>query len=118
MPLKRITTKVAQKTGIVKSKNRSEDLANLRAKYEQFTKNLKFLIKTLTNNHAAMVSYSKSRLEVAKAINTMTVDTPLFKCAGGKVSAMIFCAYDMILCFMLKYLSLTKHVLPHTALLL
>ena len=29
-----------------------------------------------------MISYSKSRLEVAKAINALTVDTPLFKCAG------------------------------------
>lgn len=29
-----------------------------------------------------MVSYSKSRLEVAKAINALTVDTLLFKCAG------------------------------------
>ena len=85
----RITTKVAQKTGIVKSKNRSEDLANLRTKYEQFTKNLKFLIKTLTNNHTAMMSYSKSRLEVAKAINSLTVDTPLFKCAGDIPAAAV-----------------------------
>ena len=47
------------------------------------TKSLrKFLITTLTNNNNNMISYSKSRLEVAKAINALTVDTPLFKCAG------------------------------------
>ena len=85
MKKNRIVTRVKDKTGIAKSKNRNDDLISLRAKYHQFAKNLKFLITTLTNNHAAMVSYSKSRLEVAKAINTMTVDTPLFKCAGGKL---------------------------------
>ena len=29
-----------------------------------------------------MLAYSKSRLDVAKAINSMTADTPLFECAG------------------------------------
>jgi hypothetical protein len=78
----RIVTRVKDKTGIAKSKNRSEDLDELRSKYQQFSKNLKFLITTLTNNHAALVAHSKSRLEVAKAINSLTVDTPLFKLAG------------------------------------
>ena len=78
----RIVTRVKDKTGIAKSKNRSEDLDDLRSKYQQFSKNLKFLITTLTNNHAALVAHSKARLEVAKAINSLTVDTPLFKLAG------------------------------------
>ncbi|KAL7442102.1 hypothetical protein ACHAXH_006764 [Discostella pseudostelligera] len=78
----RIVTRVKDKTGIAKSKNRSEDLDDLRSKYQQFSKNLKFLITTLTNQHAALVAHSKARLEVAKAINSLTVDTPLFKLAG------------------------------------
>eukprot|EP00571_Detonula_confervacea_P013277 CAMPEP_0172299422 /NCGR_PEP_ID=MMETSP1058-20130122/1738_1 /TAXON_ID=83371 /ORGANISM="Detonula confervacea, Strain CCMP 353" /LENGTH=611 /DNA_ID=CAMNT_0013008869 /DNA_START=157 /DNA_END=1992 /DNA_ORIENTATION=+ len=82
MKKNRIVTRVKDKTGIAKSKNRSEDLNDLRSKYTQFAKNQKFLITTLTNNHASMAAYSKSRLEVAKAINSLTVDTPLFKCAG------------------------------------
>mmetsp|Transcript_33467 Transcript_33467/g.58747 ORF Transcript_33467/g.58747 Transcript_33467/m.58747 type:complete len:587 (+) Transcript_33467:219-1979(+) len=60
----------------------ANSLLELRTKYAQFSKNLKFLIATLTNNHASMLAYSKSRLEVAKAINSLTVDSPLFKCAG------------------------------------
>lgn len=82
MKKNRIVTRVKDKTGIAKSKNRDENLIDLRAKYTQFAKNQKFLITTLTQNHAAMAVYSKSRLEVAKAINSLTVDTPLFKCAG------------------------------------
>eukprot|EP00578_Thalassiosira_sp_NH16_P029035 CAMPEP_0181097866 /NCGR_PEP_ID=MMETSP1071-20121207/11801_1 /TAXON_ID=35127 /ORGANISM="Thalassiosira sp., Strain NH16" /LENGTH=591 /DNA_ID=CAMNT_0023180383 /DNA_START=198 /DNA_END=1973 /DNA_ORIENTATION=- len=82
MKKNRIVTRVKDKTGIARSKNRSDDLSDLRTKYTQFSKNLKFLITTLTNEHAAMAAYSKSRLEVAKAVNSLTVDTPLFKCAG------------------------------------
>lgn len=78
----RIVTQLKDKTGIAKSKNRSDDLDKLRQKHAQFSKNLKFLISTIQSNHDAMVSFSKSRLEVAKAINALTVDTPLFKCAG------------------------------------
>lgn len=78
----RIVTRVKDKTGLAKSKNRSEDLAHLREKHAQFSKNLKFLISTIQSNHTAMLAYSKSRLDVAKAINALTVDTPLFKCAG------------------------------------
>ncbi|KAL9179838.1 hypothetical protein ACHAXT_007808, partial [Thalassiosira profunda] len=70
-------------TGLAKSKNRSDDLVKLRTKYQQFSKNLKFLITTLTNNHNAMAAYSKSRLEVAKAINSLTVDTPFIWVRGG-----------------------------------
>ncbi|KAL3798445.1 hypothetical protein ACHAW5_007397 [Stephanodiscus triporus] len=79
---RRIVTRIKDTTGISKSKNRSEDLIELRAKYHQFIKNLKFLISSLSNNHASMVAYGKSRLEVAKAINSLTVGTPLFGCAG------------------------------------
>ena len=82
MKKNRIVTRIKDTTGIAKSKNRNEDLIELRAKYQQFSKNLKFLITSLTNNHASMVAYGKSRLEVAKAINALTVDTPLFGCAG------------------------------------
>jgi hypothetical protein len=78
----RIVTRVKDKTGLAKSKNRSEDLAKLREKHNQFSKNLKYLITTIQSNHDAMVAFSKSRLDVAKAINALTVDTPLFKCAG------------------------------------
>jgi hypothetical protein len=67
---------------MAKSKNADNTLADLRAKYYIFAKNLKFLITSLTTNHACMVGYSKARLEVAKAINSLTVDTPLFGCAG------------------------------------
>ena len=65
MKKNRIATRLKDKTGIAKSKNRSDDLLSLRTKYEQFSKNLKFLIKTLTNNQVAMQQYSKSRLEVS-----------------------------------------------------
>jgi len=78
----RIVTRVKDKTGLAKSKNKSEDLTNLREKHTQFSKNLKFLISTIQSNHEAMQAYSKSRLDVAKAINALTVDTPLFKCGG------------------------------------
>ena len=78
----RIVTQITQKTGMAKSKNADNTLADLRAKYHIFAKNLKFLITSLTANHACMVGYSKARLEVAKAINSLTVDTPLFGCAG------------------------------------
>ena len=78
----RIVTQITQKTGMAKSKNADNTLADLRAKYYIFAKNLKFLITSLTTNHACMVGYSKARLEVAKAINSLTVDTPLFGCAG------------------------------------
>lgn len=78
----RIVTQITQKTGMAKSKNADNALADLRAKYYIFAKNLKFLITSLTTNHACMVGYSKARLEVAKAINSLTVDTPLFSCAG------------------------------------
>jgi len=80
----RIVTRVKDKTGLAKSKNRSEDLAKLREKHSQFSKNLKYLITTIQSNHDAMVAFSKSRLDVAKAINALTVDTPLFK-AGGDI---------------------------------
>eukprot|EP00585_Thalassiosira_rotula_P010850 CAMPEP_0196137856 /NCGR_PEP_ID=MMETSP0910-20130528/5702_1 /TAXON_ID=49265 /ORGANISM="Thalassiosira rotula, Strain GSO102" /LENGTH=590 /DNA_ID=CAMNT_0041398373 /DNA_START=24 /DNA_END=1796 /DNA_ORIENTATION=+ len=82
MKKNRIATRIKDKTGILKSKNRSEDLVVLREQYTLFVKNLKFLIATLTNKHTAMMNHSKARLEVAKAINSLTVDTPLFKCAG------------------------------------
>eukprot|EP00581_Thalassiosira_minuscula_P008955 CAMPEP_0183707788 /NCGR_PEP_ID=MMETSP0737-20130205/4254_1 /TAXON_ID=385413 /ORGANISM="Thalassiosira miniscula, Strain CCMP1093" /LENGTH=605 /DNA_ID=CAMNT_0025935517 /DNA_START=149 /DNA_END=1966 /DNA_ORIENTATION=- len=82
MKKNRIVTRVKHSTGIIKSKNRNEDLIELRSKYTAFSKCLKFLITTLSNNHAAMLARSKARLEVAKAINSLTVDTPLFKCAG------------------------------------
>jgi len=82
MKKNRIVTRVKDKTGIAKSKNRSDDLTDLQTKYTLFAKNQKFLITTLTNNQSQMAAYSKSRLEVAKAINSLTVDTPLFKCAG------------------------------------
>ncbi|KAL3811679.1 hypothetical protein ACHAXA_010318 [Cyclostephanos tholiformis] len=85
----RIVTRIKDTTGIAKSKNRSEDLTELRRKYQQFSKNLKYLITTLTNNHASMVAYGKSRLEVAKAINALTVDTPLFGCAGDIPAAAV-----------------------------
>lgn len=38
--MKRIGTRISQKTGIAKSKNRSEDLKDLKTKYQQFAKNL------------------------------------------------------------------------------
>eukprot|EP00584_Thalassiosira_punctigera_P001487 CAMPEP_0172534060 /NCGR_PEP_ID=MMETSP1067-20121228/6561_1 /TAXON_ID=265564 ORGANISM="Thalassiosira punctigera, Strain Tpunct2005C2" /NCGR_SAMPLE_ID=MMETSP1067 /ASSEMBLY_ACC=CAM_ASM_000444 /LENGTH=612 /DNA_ID=CAMNT_0013318799 /DNA_START=141 /DNA_END=1979 /DNA_ORIENTATION=+ len=82
MKKNRIATRIKDKTGLVKSKNRSEDLLVLREQYALFAKNLKFLISTLQNNQAAQMNHSKARLEVAKAINSLTVDTPLFKCAG------------------------------------
>ena len=82
MKKNRIATRVKDKTGIAKSKNRSEELGDLRGRYGQFSKNLKFLISTLNGNLEAMRAHSRSRLEVAKAVNALTVDTPLFKCAG------------------------------------
>ena len=82
MKKNRIATRVKDKTGIAKSKNRSEELADLRSRYGTFSKNLKFLISTLNGNLDAMKAHSRSRLEVAKAVNAMTVDTPLFGCAG------------------------------------
>lgn len=82
MKKNRIATRVKDKTGIAKSKNRSEELGDLRVRYGQFSKNLKFLISTLNGNLEAMRAHSRSRLEVAKAVNALTVDTPLFKCAG------------------------------------
>lgn len=78
----RIVTRVKDKTGLAKSKNKSEYLKALREKHSQFSKNLKYLISTIQSNHDAMQAYSKSRLDVAKAINALTVDTPLFKCGG------------------------------------
>lgn len=78
----RIVTRVKDKTGIAKSKNRSDDLESLKQKHIQFSKNLKFLITTIQANHDAMKAYSKSRLEVAKAINALTVNTPMFQAAG------------------------------------
>lgn len=82
MKKNRISTRIKDKTGIAKSKNRSEDLVTLRTQFVAFSKNLKFLITALTSKQTAMMAYSKSRLEVAKAVNSLTVDTPLFKCAG------------------------------------
>lgn len=85
----RIVTQITQKTGMAKSKNADNTLADLRAKYYIFAKNLKFLITSLTTNHACMVGYSKARLDVAKAINSLTVDTPLFGCAGDITAASV-----------------------------
>ena len=82
MKKNRIATRIKDKTGILKSKNRSGDLVVLREQYALFVKNLKFLIATLTNKQTAMMNHSKARLEVAKAINSLTVESPLFKCAG------------------------------------
>lgn len=78
----RIVTRVKDKTGLAKSKNKSEYLTALREKHSQFSKNLKYLISTIQSNHDAMDALNKSRLDVAKAINALTVDTPLFKCGG------------------------------------
>lgn len=82
MKKNRIVTRVKDRTGLAKSKNRNEDLADLRVKYAKFSKNLKFLISTLVQNRAAALAHSKARLEVAKAVNSLTVDTPLFRCGG------------------------------------
>jgi len=78
----RIVTRVKDKTGISKSKNRSGDLAELQQRFQQFAKKLKFLILAVQANHNAMLAYGKSRLDVAKAINSLSADTPLFPCAG------------------------------------
>ncbi|KAL3790298.1 hypothetical protein HJC23_002924 [Cyclotella cryptica] len=51
-------------------------------RYQDFSKKLKHLISAIESNHNAMKQLSSSRLEVAKAINSLTTDTPLFKCAG------------------------------------
>ncbi|KAL7541838.1 hypothetical protein ACHAWF_007033 [Thalassiosira exigua] len=89
MKKSRITTRIKDKTGIAKSKNRCEDLVALRQQWQSFSKNLKFLITTLAANRDAMLSHSKARLEVAKAVNSLTVDTPLFKCAGDIPAAAV-----------------------------
>lgn len=89
MKKNRIATRIKDKTGIAKSKNRNEDLLVLREQFALFSKNMKFLITTLTNNRNAMLAHSKARLEVAKAINALTVDTPLFKCAGDIPAAAV-----------------------------
>jgi hypothetical protein len=89
MKKNRIVTRIKDTTGIAKSKNRNEDLIELRAKYQQFCKNLKFLILLLTNNHALMVAYGKLRLKVAKTINALSVDTPLFGWAGDIPAAAV-----------------------------
>jgi len=82
MKKNRIVTRVKDRTGLAKSKNRNADLAVLRGKYAQFSKNLKFLVSALRHQHDAMLAHSKARLEVAKAVNALTVETPLFKCGG------------------------------------
>jgi hypothetical protein len=54
----------------------------LRERYFEFSKKLKNLITAIESNHHAMNQLSKSRLDVAKAIHSLTTDTPLFKSAG------------------------------------
>lgn len=87
MKKNRIVTRVKDKTGISKSKNRSGDLTELKEKCHQFIKKIRFLIASIQSNHNAMIQLSKMRLEVAKAVNSLTADTPLFKCAGEIPSA-------------------------------
>ena len=48
--MKRIGTRISQKTGIAKSKNRSEDLKDLKTKYQQFAKNLYVMSSIIYND--------------------------------------------------------------------
>ena len=57
-------------------------MAALRERYAEFSKKLKQLISAIESNHHAMTQLSSSRLEVAKAIHTLSQDTPLYKSAG------------------------------------
>lgn len=78
----RVATRLKQKTNFTKTRNRSNDLVALRNQYTLHSKKLKFLMLALKANHVAMIASSRAKLEVAKAVNGLTADTPMFDIAG------------------------------------
>jgi len=78
----RVGTRIKEVVNGKKSMNISADLTALKQRYGSLKKKLTRLINVLEKHHAIMKEISKSRIDVASQITSLTQGTPMFSCGG------------------------------------